>query len=161
MKDLHAWALRNHITAAQFEDLCRTLGTRTPQLTDDDPGHGKSEAWAQSVVRLEASRKGVHLFRNNSGALKDKGGRLVRFGLGNDSAGTNDAFKSPDLVGWRARLITPQDVGRLIGQTVLREIKEPGWQYVGDEHEEAQLAFLKLGASCGCDAAFATGEGTL
>lgn len=159
--NLHTWALKWHVSPEALRDLQMQLGTFTPPLAEDDPGVGKSEAWAQSAVRLEASQKGIYLFRNNSGALPDKSGRLVRFGLGNDSPQVNKILKSPDLVGWRAVKIATHHVGMVFGQTVLREMKEPGWQYTGDEHEKAQLAFINLGLSCGCDAAFATGVGTL
>lgn len=124
---------------------------------------GKSEAYAQSQVFLEAPKFGVRLFRNNVGAFKDESGRFVRYGLANESKARNKRLKSSDGVGWRKRLITPAMVppqGLLIGQAVLREIKEPGWIYTGDEHEEAQLRWLQLGLSDGCDAAFATGPGS-
>lgn len=159
--NLHTWAQKWGISLECLRDLQITLGTYTPPLTADDPGFGKSEAWAQTAIKLEASRKGVRLFRNNSGALQDKTGRLVRFGLGNDSAAINEVFKSPDLLGWRPVLITQQHVGRLIAQTLMREVKEPGWQYSGDSHELAQLNCLNLCNADGGDARFATGPGTL
>lgn len=164
MNGLHEWFARNQGKPLSFEvfrDLQTTLGTYTPPLPAEAPGAGKSEAWAQSVVRLEASEKGLKLFRNNSGALKDKGGRLVRFGLGNDSAEINDVIKSGDLIGIRPLLIQPHHVGHTFGQFVSREIKPPGWQYTGQGREAAQLAWANLINSCGGDAAFATGAGTL
>ena len=159
--NLHTWAQRWGVSLECLRDLQMTLGTYSQPLPPDAPGTGKSEAWAQSAIKLEASQKGVRLFRNNSGALKDKDGRVVRFGLGNDSAAINEVFKSPDLLGWRPVLITPQHVGRLIAQTTMREVKEPGWQYSGDTHELAQLACLSMCNADGGDACFATGPGTL
>jgi hypothetical protein len=104
----------------------------------------------------------VRLFRNNSGALRADDGRMVRFGLGNVSKQWNEKFASPDLVGWRKVLITPDMVGCVIGQACMREVKHEGWTFnPRDAHEEAQLNFMKLAIADGCDAAFATGPGTL
>lgn len=124
-----------------------------------------SEAYVQSVVRLEAPAKGVRLWRNNVGVLLDKSGRPVRYGLANDSRGLNEKLKSADLIGWRRVLITPDMVGRLIAQVVSRECKPPDWRpaLTGAlfEHEEAQRAWARIINEDGGDACFATGEGTL
>ena len=144
-------------------DLKRRMGI-APTIDADtlptDPEH--SEGYQQSLVRLEAARKGIRLFRNNSGAFKNpETGQLVRYGLANDSAQLNKVLKSPDLVGWRKRLITPDMVGSIIGQACMREMKHESWTYKGDAHERAQLAFIELAVADGCDASFATGPGTL
>lgn len=120
-----------------------------------------SEARVQSEIRLEAARKGVRLYRNNSGALKDEHGRLVRFGLGNESTTLNRKFKSADLIGWRTITITPDMVGCKIAQFLARECKYEGWVYTGSEREQAQKAFLDLVVAEGGDACFATEVGTL
>lgn len=120
-----------------------------------------SEGRAQSEIRLEAARAGVRLFRNNSGALKDEFGRLVRFGLGNESKAINDRLKSSDLIGWRRVVITQDMVGTTLAQIVAREIKHPGWTYTGTDREVAQKAFIDLMNADGGDACFATGVGTL
>lgn len=85
-------------------------------------------------IRLNASRVGVTLWRNNSGAMKDAQGRWVRFGLGNDSKTLNAAMKSSDLIG-----ITPA------GRFVAFEVKRPDWHWDMarlDKHERAQWAFI-------------------
>jgi len=161
MSALHEWAIAWRIPGAALQDLQHRLGLLTPPMTKATPGYGKSEAYSSSAIRLEAGQKGVLLFRNNVGALKDASGRPVRYGLANDSAEVNDAIKSADLVGIRKVLITPQHVGYYVGQFVSREAKEPGWQYTGTEREVAQLAWLNLILANGGDAAFATGAGTL
>lgn len=126
-----------------------------------------SEAYVQSLVRLEAPAKNVKLWRNNVGVLLDRNGRPVRYGLANDSEKLNRVIKSGDLIGWRPRLITLDDVGRIIAQFVSRECKPVGWRPapVGTSerylHEEAQRAWAGLINADGGDAAFATGEGTL
>lgn len=119
------------------------------------------EAHAQSLIRLEAPACGVTLWRNNVGALTDASGRVVRFGLANDSAQLNAVLKSSDLIGWRSVVITPDMVGRTIAQVVARECKAPGWTYRGTPRETAQKAWLDLIAAAGGDACFATGPGTL
>ena len=93
-----------------------------------------TEADVQDACVLLAPRYGARLWRNNSGALKDAGGRLVRFGLGNVSAQLNRVWKSSDLIGRTAR-----------GRFVAVECKPPGWSILGHrltDHELAQLAFL-------------------
>lgn len=120
-----------------------------------------SEAAQQALVRLEASRKGLVLWRNNVGVLVDERGVPVRFGLANDSAAVNRSIKSADLVGIRPLLITPAHVGSVVGQFVSREVKAEGWRYTGTERERAQLRWAELVLSLGGDAAFATGEGSL
>ena len=164
MNDLHEWFARHAgkpLTIEAFRDLQITLGTYSLPLPAEAQGAGKSEAWAQSAVRLEASEKGVKLFRNNVGVLEDKTGRPVRYGLGNDSPKMNEVIKSGDLIGIRPVVILPHHVGHTFGQFVSREIKAPGWQFTGAGRETAQLAWANLINSCGGDAAFATGAGTL
>jgi hypothetical protein len=140
---LREWAAAWNIPLAAIVDLeqrCGLLGT--PGVVDD----GKSEAHAQSVERLAASRAGVILFRNNVGVLPDENGRPVRYGLANESKEQNKVLKSSDLIG-----IKPN------GQLVAREMKPAGWRYTGTEREVAQLAFITLINAKGGDAAFSTG----
>jgi hypothetical protein len=158
---LHDWAIKWRIPLDCLQDLQHTLGLQCLPVPEVAPAHGKSEAFATSLMLLEASRKGVRLWRNNVGALQDKTGRVVRYGLANESAKLNAVLKSSDYVGWRTVVIQPQHVGMRIGQAVLREVKAPGWNYTGQGREPAQLAFLNMGAAAGCDAAFCTGEGSL
>lgn len=121
----------------------------------------KSEAAIQQLIRIEASQKGLRIWRNNVGACTDQNGNFIRYGLANDSATMNKAFKSSDLIGIRPVLITPDMVGKTIGQFVAREIKKENWTYKGTQREQAQLAFINLIKEMGGDACFANGEGTL
>lgn len=160
---IDVWAVRNNINAAALNELKVMLGLPALDAMNvppsaDPPG---SEARQQSLVRIEAAQRSIRLFRNNSGAFKDESGRMVRYGLANESKAANEILKSPDLIGWRRTLIQPHMVGTFIGQACMREMKAEGWQYRGDAHERAQLAFLQLALADGCDAAFATGPGTL
>lgn len=158
--NLTTWAAKWGVPAAALADLVAEIGLNgTP---GDEPYRGKkSEAFAQSQVVLEGAEKGVRLFRNNVGALRDDGGRMVRYGLANTSKAENDVLKSHDLIGWRKKLIMPHDVGSYLAQFVSREAKPPGWHYTGTDREQAQLAWAELVAADGGDAAFATGPGTL
>ena len=68
-------------------------------------------------VRLALGKvPGLRLFRNNTGALKDQSGRLVRYGLHPGSA---------DLIGWRSIVVTPGMVGRRLAVFVSIECKAP------------------------------------
>lgn len=161
MTDLHTWALKWRIPFECLRDLQQTLGLYTPPLAPEAPEQGKSEAWAQSAIRLEASRKGVYLWRNNVGVLEDRTGRPVRYGLANDSKTLNETMKSADLIGIRPMVIELHHVGHTLGRFVSREVKEPGWQYTGTDREKAQANWMRLIVAAGGDACFATGEGTL
>lgn len=94
-------------------------------------------------VRLAADASGVWLTRNNVGALQDKAGRLVRYGLANESAAQNKRMKSADDIGICPVLITPAHVGQTLGQFVSVEAKRSGWRYSGADREPAQLAWAK------------------
>lgn len=158
---LQDWAKRWGIPPSCVADLLQCVGADgSPPLPSAPPPSGNSEAWAQSVVRLEAPRHGVWLTRNNVGVLVDKTGRPVRYGLANESKQQNQALKSADLIGIRPVTIEPRHVGHTIGQFVSRECKRPGWSYKGGEHEEAQLNWLMLVTRYGGDAKFTTGEGS-
>lgn len=155
---LTAWAIRHHVSLEALVELRTLMTAELPAPTDPKE---QSESWAQSAIRLEAAQKGVRLFRNNVGALKDERGVPVRYGLANDNAALNKRLKSSDLIGWRPLTITPDMVGGIVAQFLAREVKAPGWTYRGDAHEQAQAAFIHLVQADGGDAAFATGPGSL
>jgi hypothetical protein len=120
-----------------------------------------AENEVQARMRLEATRLGWRLWRNNVGVLRNPQGHYVRYGLCNDSPQLNSVLKSSDLIGIRPILITPDMVGKTIGQFVAREIKREGWIYRDVAHEKAQKNFIDLINGLGGDAAFSTGEGKL
>lgn len=158
---LQQWAARWSVPAECLADLlqCMGAGVTPPEPPAPAPPIA-SEAWAQSVIRLEAPRYGIWLGRNNVGALLDKRGVPVRYGLANESAQQNAVLKSGDLIGIRPVVITYQMVGYTIGQFVSRECKRPGWSYRGNAHETAQMNWAMLVNKYGGDAKFATGEGS-
>ena len=156
---LLSWALRHGIGPAALNELQHELGLLTPALPVDAPAYGKSEAFVQSGARLEASRRGIRAFRNNVGALTDENGRLVRYGLANESGAVNDAVKSSDLIGWRRVVIEPRMVGYTVAQFWAREVKAPGWQFTGKGREVQQKAFIDMVNAEGGDGAFLTDPG--
>lgn len=156
MANLTEWALRHGVSAEAMFELEVIVGVYSKPTESDE-----SESAVQTKVRLEAPRKGVHLFRNNVGVLKDETGRPVRYGLANDSSKVNKIVKSGDLIGWRKVLITEKHVGRPIAQFVSRECKAAAWTFSGTDREMAQLNWINLILVNGGDACFCTGEGTL
>jgi hypothetical protein len=117
-----------------------------------------NEATVQSLVRLEAARRGWKLWRNNVGTLLDARGVPVRFGLANDSRVVNHVIKSGDLIGVRPVTITADMVGAVIGQFVSIECKRPGWKFnPNDQHERAQMNWAELVMVAGGHATFSTG----
>ena len=157
---LYEWAKRWSIPLQAVNEL-RAMWNE--DAADVMPGveFGESESAVQAVVRLEAARKGLKMWRNNVGVLKDDTGRPVRYGLANDSPALNKVVKSGDLIGIRPVLITHEHVGHTIGQFVSRECKRVGWQYCGTEREVAQLNWARLVIANGGDAKFTVGEGSL
>jgi len=117
------------------------------------------ESEVQASVLLSASKAGWRLFRNNVGVLLDSRGIPVRYGLANTSKQLNKSLKSGDLIGIRPVVITPDMVGKTIGQFVSRECKRPGWKFnPNDERDVAQRHWLELINSLGGDARVTTGE---
>lgn len=122
---------------------------------------GNSESHVQAKVRLEAARKGVYLWRNNVGAMIDKNGRPIRYGLANDSPKLNAIVKSADLVGWRKHLVTVDDVGKYVAIFTSRECKHSEWRYTDTPENAAQLRWHTMILAAGGDSAIVTGEGSL
>lgn len=156
---LEAWAHRHGVSHAALHDLRVSLLHLDQTPVEEIPG--MSEGAVQARVRLEAPRRGVKLWRNNVGVLEDARGVPVRYGLANDSKALNSVLKSADLIGIRPVLVTHEHMGKTIGQFVSREIKHSGWTYGGTPREVAQQNWAALVLSCGGDACFATGVGTL
>ena len=73
-----------------------------------------SEQAIQQQIRLELGQGPVRLWRNNTGALRDERGRLVRYGL---------CPGSSDLIGLRQLRIEEQHLGLELGVFCALEIK--------------------------------------
>lgn len=155
---LSEWAKKWGVSQAALYELRAQLGADpfAPKMVP-----GESETAVQTRIRLEASEKGLRLWRNNVGVLEDDRGIPVRYGLANDSKQMNTHIKSHDLIGIRPIVIEPHHVGSIIGQFVSREVKREGWKYTGTKREVAQLRWAELVISLGGDAAFANSVGSL
>lgn len=158
--NLEEWATRWNIPPQAFAELAAC------SIVEPDPDAlvgGKSEAFVQSTVRLEAAHASppCFLWRNNVGAGKLASGNFVRFGLGNDSKKLNERMKSGDLIGGRSIVITSAMVGSRFLQFVSRECKREDWKYRGTAEENAQLAWATLINSLGGDAQIVRAVGTL
>lgn len=86
-----------------------------------------SETTNQAAIRAALTAQGYRLWRNNRGALRDKRGVPVRYGLGNDSDALDKVLKSSDLIGWRPVVVTPDMVGQTVALFVTIEAKPDGW----------------------------------
>lgn len=158
---LKQWAARWAVPDAAIGELLTLFGAPDIGHVPADAPNKASEMWTQSTVTLEAPHFGVWLTRNNVGALLDKRGIPVRYGLANESKERNAVLKSGDLIGIRPVVITAQMVGCIIGQFVSRECKRPGWKFnPKDGHEVAQMNWLMLVQKYGGDAKFVTGPGS-
>ena len=74
-----------------------------------------NEAFVQNKIRLAIGHGKIRLFRNNTGALLDIKGRLVRFGLCKGSS---------DLIGFKTITITPDMVGKEVAIFSAIEVKD-------------------------------------
>ena len=152
---LSDWAARWGLSDVALTELRGLMGVELPPVVVDAPAG--SETGAQQRIRLKASEQGRRLWRNNNGATKDETGRLIRYGLANDSATVNKRIKSSDLIGITPRVITLADVGKTLGIFTSIEVKRPGWGYRGTDREAAQLRWIQLVVSLGGIGKFATG----
>lgn len=96
---------------------------------------GRSDELAvQNHIRLSLGRGPVRLWRNNTGALKDASGRLVRYGL---------CTGSSDLIGFTTVTITPDMVGQQLAVFTAIEVKDKG------RPTPEQLRFLEVVRAAG------------
>lgn len=122
MNPVLQWAMKWQVPAEALNELIG-LG----DVDETGKAGERSEMSVLRACRLEADRLGGVMWRNNSGATFDKNGRMIRYGLGNDSKKLNRDYKTPDLVG-----IAPG------GRFWSAEIKRPGWSGVSNDREKAQ-----------------------
>ena len=103
----------------------------------------RSESEVQQLVQIEGPAYHCILMRNNVGALKDANGRIVRYGLNNNSPTQNAVSKSSDLIGIKTIVVTQEMVGKTVGILTAIEVKKEGWKYKATKREIAQLNFLE------------------
>jgi len=150
---LNQWAARWNLPPEALAELSSVMLAAAPK---ENPlrSKAKSEGDIMALAKLNASAAGWRLFRNNVGALKDKDGRHVRYGLANESKRLNASLKSSDLIGIRPIVIDPTWLGATVGQFVAIECKAPGWKWRGTERELAQANFHKMVVGLGGHACF-------
>jgi len=121
----------------------------------------KLEDEVQAELRLRIAQEGrTTVFRNNSGAMKDETGRVVRYGLANDSARINEKIKSHDLIGWTRVVITPEMVGQTVAVFTSIECKREGWKpNPTDKREQAQRTWAEAVTLAGGIARFISDPG--
>jgi len=160
--NLGTWAARHNVSASAVQELRAMWGMDGVYAHSPTGITGASEAAVSAQVRLEAARRGLHLWRNNVGAFeRADGGGFIRFGLANDTKALNEKIKSGDLIGIRPIRITGRHVGLTIGQFVSLEVKDQNWQYKDTPREQAQLRWIELVTQAGGDAKFITDESTI
>lgn len=152
MLSIDEWIRRYPEAAAELRAMQAAAMIPTPAEFE-----GFTEKAVAQRVRAAAFAAGRILWRNNVGALLDARGVPVRYGLMNESKAMNERNKSPDYIGIKPVLITPEMVGQVIGQFYARETKEANWSYTGTEREIAQLNAITIINNYGGDAAFTTG----
>lgn len=115
----------------------------------------KSEALIQQQGQLFFAGIGVS-WRNNVGACIDNTGRMVRYGLCNDSKQLNEKIKSSDEIGITPTLIMPHHVGKVFGVFTALEYKEEDWKFrPSDKRAVAQLRYHDIVRAHGGFAGFA------
>lgn len=114
------------------------------------------ESAAASHIRLFAAQQGIELWRNNVGACLDETGRMIRYGLCNDSPALAKRVKSSDFVGITPIIVTPAMVGHVVGLFTAVETKASDWVFrPSDERALAQSAFHDIVKRAGGLAGFA------
>lgn len=159
MNALQFWAARWGLPDSALRELRSAMigSDLTDYLPPGVPRAPQNETDVSAIERLKCARQGGRLWRNNVGACTTDTGSFVRYGLANESKRMNKEIKSSDLIGLRPVVVTPEMVGRTIGQFVARESKRPGWKFTGTEREVAQLRFIELVNALGGDAKFTAG----
>jgi hypothetical protein len=154
---LSEWAKRHRINDEALQELKIIMGRFYSEVYPVSKINQKSEKVIQQYIRLKESQYGNRLWRNNNGATYDQTGRMIRYGLGNDSVSLNKKIKSSDLIGITPKIIQPRDIGSTWGIFTSIEVKKDGWRYIGTEQEKAQYAWIKLIISMGGIAKFSNG----
>lgn len=114
------------------------------------------ESAIASHIRLAAAQAGLELWRNNNGAFKDDTGRVIRYGLCNDSPALSKRVKSSDFIGITPMIVTHAMLGNIIGVFTAIETKPSDWVFSDkDERAVAQAAFHDIVNKAGGFAGFA------
>ncbi|QIG67457.1 hypothetical protein EVB39_128 [Rhizobium phage RHph_TM3_3_9] len=151
----HEWADKWGVPPAAVAEWLSQL--TPPDVNKNEQG---SESRVGAELRLKAVGYGA-LWRNNAGAYSDDTGRMIRYGLGNDSANWWKDWRSGDYAGITSVKVQPHHVGRTFGVFTMIEAKKPDWNprdlnRPSNTRERAQMTCLTHVASLGGIAGFAT-----
>lgn len=113
-----------------------------------------NESEIQQKIQIEGPYHNCQLLRNNSGALKNNRGEVVRYGLGNISSKHNKQMKSSDLIGFTTKVITPDMIGKTVAIFTAVEVKAEHFN-TSDERIIAQQNFINWVVRHGGIAGFA------
>lgn len=160
MFDVPLWASRWGVPAHAVAELLDGLHADSVPQNTPAPG-GMGEAAVQQRICLKAAKNRMYLWRNNRGACTDKTGRVIRYGLANDSSAIDERVKSSDLIGITPHLVTPEDVGQTLGIFTSIEVKRGDWRFKGTGREEAQKRWLDIVNINGGIGVFANHEGII
>lgn len=161
---LDSWATTWNIPALALADLrARLVNEGRTDPAPEKPGLSEAAVSSRLVRDAAYQRPDVILWRNNVGAMQDMNGRVVRFGLANESTRQNRVVKSADFIGIRRHVVSAADVGATLGLFVSTEVKEAAWKMPAtpDEHVQAQINWATLVQSYGGIASFYNGHGPL
>jgi hypothetical protein len=149
------WAWKWQLPPQAIQELMEITAARCEPLSD------LSEEAVASECRLELAKHGIISMRNNVGALQDATGRVVRYGLMNETPSMNKAIKSSDDILLIPYVVKPQDVGRTLGLFGGSEYKERKWVFTGKGRENAQANFHRLLGGKGAFGTFANSREAL
>lgn len=152
---IYEWAQKHGYTAQALRELEMILNPAFPQ---GSVSANLSETDTQSRARLAIAEIGGSLMRNNSGAARDQNGRMVRYGLANDSKRINEEFKSHDLIGITPVQVQQHHIGRVFGVFTAYECKHPKWTKPESKRDKAQENFAKFVRAKGGISGFLTHE---
>lgn len=118
-----------------------------------------NEATVAQHVLYEAANLNINLMRNNVGACMTDDGRMIRYGLMNESAKQNDRIKSSDYIGITPVRCFVDNLGLVtLGVFTAIETKASDWRFSqNDKRAVAQKAFHDIVRGYGGFAGFATG----
>ncbi len=100
----------------------------------------REESNLSTRIQEMASRFRTRLWRNSVGRLQDKRGTWITYGL---------SVSSPDLIGYRVDLVTPDMVGRKIAVFCAVEVKKPGRDTTQPDHLRRQQQWIAAVVSDG------------
>lgn len=121
------------------------------------------EGAVSNHTRLAFSDIGPN-WRNNVGACMDQHGRMIRYGLANESKKENARIKSSDLIGITPVTAYVASLNRwaTLGVFTALETKRSGWIFnPSDDHAVAQNRFHDIVRQAGGFAGFVTEPGDI